>query len=173
MPFQMFGRQTASGSKAAVTFDVDMEPPAIVLASEFSRLALNIQSFKDPLEKAVKEVAAPSIKQNFEEGGRPPWEDFGDETLAHSDYDGHPLLIKTGELMADASSTQIWQIDKESAQVRPIEEWSDYGAFHQFGTINMPARPFLELQGEDEDAIEKVFLEWLGTRFLEAGFVAI
>jgi len=165
MAFQMNGRR-----QSAVQFDIDMEPPAIVLASEFTRLGLNIQSFKDPLKQSVEEVAAPSIRENFEQGGRPTWEPPAEATLDHSGYDGHPLLIDTGALEEAASSTDIWQVSKTEASILPIDSWTDYGGFHEGGTINMPARPFLMFQPEDEDAIEEIFHKWLDVRFIAAGF---
>ena len=141
-------------------FTVDVDPGLAGLASWFESAGSAMDSFEEPLTRAVERVVAPSIAQNFEVGGRPAWAPLEAGTLDQTT--GGSVLIRTGLLRDTASDPQTFTIDGESARIEDLgAAW--YGEIHDngdgFGVI--PARPFLLFQEEDIDAIAEIFEEWV------------
>ena len=178
------------------SIDVDVEPSVGILAKKVDKLGLDIRSFKEPLTRAVKKVMIPSIRTNFLKSGRPRWEDLAERTWETKN--GHGILRETDTLMKEMGYLKIWTIDEEKALIADLPEKIWYGKVHQAGfggwrekvsVVNIgtgaasnattlhsglswgeiPARPFIMMQKEDEEAIEEVFDEWLGERIHRAG----
>lgn len=60
--------------------------------------------------------------------------------------DGHPLLIRSGALRQSVG----WRL--EGAGAVAVGSDREYAAYHQFGTKNMPARPFLPFDRDGNPA---------------------
>lgn len=129
-----------------------------------------------PLQRSIQEVLAPSIRTNFDVGGRPPWKPLVAETIAQKGGDTDPL-VRSGTLKSVASTLSIWHIgggylgDEGQAFVSDLGR-AFYGEYHQRGTPdNMPPkREFLAIQAQDMDQIEEIFADWLEDRGASRGF---
>jgi phage gpG-like protein len=179
------------------SIDIDFVPPVSLLIADVLRLGVRLRTFREPLEKAVREVVIPSFKRTWEAEGRPePWHELSPYTIARktgesmsietagfSGGSGAPILVSTpiqrergqhksegrgGALKVRATSFKIWTFTKDSAYVSGAGIFF-YGPIHQLGasSARIPARPFLILQDEDLDKIEKVFLDWEERKLLE------
>lgn len=161
-----------TGAGYKVDLDISFEPPTYLLAQEISFFAGTIRSFREPLERSVREVVGPSIRENFDVGGRPPWAPLSERTLLIKSQIGAPddPLIRTGLLRRVAGQLNTWYFGQTEAFVTQFKG-AEYGAFHETGTKYMPARPFMTIQPEDRDKIESVFERWLTERAIAAGFL--
>lgn len=172
-----------------VTVDLYFQPSVGISARKMDKLRLNIKSFREPLKRSIQQVMIPSIRQNFDSGGRPAWEPLLSNTIANKGGDDRPL-IRSGALRRTMGYMNIWTIDSEKAMITDLPDRIWYGKVHQAGLggtaegfddevtkkrVNLgddgaiPARPFVVLQREDADAIDRVFNEWLGERIALAG----
>ena len=138
---------------------IDMIPLPFVLMADFIALGEDISDFSDPMRQVVGRMRT-SIGENFDVGGRPPWQELAAETLARKQGEG--ILIETEALMNVATSEGIWTVDDESAFIDGLPSEVGYGMYHQLGAGNNPERPFLLIQPEDEDEIENIFDNWIG-----------
>jgi phage gpG-like protein len=142
------------------------------VAAELIGFGGSLRNFKEPLNEAVREVVIPSIRKNFDVEGRPPWEPLSDVAFIMRDYygfDSGPILDRTGKLRATATSPGIWTIGYNEAAVRHFPLW--YGLLQQEGNdYDLPSRPFMLLQPEDEAAIEDIFVKWIRKKMLTFGF---
>lgn len=145
----------------AFDIGITLEPPAVILEAEFEMFSLSIRSFREPLKRAIQQVMSPSIRQNFDVGGRPPWPELAPATLASKSGEG--ILVKTGLLQRVAGQLNVWELTSEEAYVSQLPR-AEYGVIHQDGGGFIPARPFMVIQPEDEEAIEGVFADWLDER---------
>lgn len=100
---------------------------------------------RTPLMRRIAGAMEAGVLQNFEVGGRPPWQGL-------KYRDGNPL-VDTENLMNSITS----EYDNDQAMVGTNEP---YAAIHQFGgkagrnkKVDIPARPFLLLTPEEEDDI--------------------
>jgi phage gpG-like protein len=159
---------------------IDIDPNPVILVAQFDKLSLDIRSFKEPLERSVRQVVIPSIKENFDAEGRPDtWEELTPETIMMRDYEGYPegpILERSGRLRKAATALARWRFTREEAVGG--EEWPGtawYAPLHDQGFstthVEVPARPFMLIHLEDEDRIEEVFYEWFAERCLAAGFM--
>lgn len=124
--------------------DWQITPSIGIVAKDIERMGLALTSYKEPLEQSIKEVMMPSIRKNFDAGGRPEkWPPLAEYTLhvkGHSGVEGGDKpLIRTGALRRGASSFQIWDIGNTSATVRSLPDEIWYGAVHQSGYGGMGA----------------------------------
>lgn len=111
----------------------DLRPSVGIVAKDIERLGLDIRSFKEPLSRVVKMVMIPSIRKNFDAGGRPAWEPLAEGTIKRRDNSAWPILDETGKLRRKATQFNIWTITAGSATVRALPSDVFYGAFHQAG----------------------------------------
>lgn len=172
-----------------VSIDMHFEPSVGISAKKLDKLGLDIRSFRVPLHRSVKQVMVPSIRMNFDSGGRPPWEPLTAFTIKRKNGNSRPL-IRTGALRRVASQINIWTITNSMALVADLPQSVWYGKVHQAGygggyegffdevigkQVNLgeagaiPPRPFIVLQPEDVTKIEMVFAEWLDERIAAAG----
>lgn len=100
---------------------------------------------RTPLMRRIAGTMEAGVLQNFEVGGRPPWQGL-------KYRDGNPL-VDTENLMNSITS----EYDNDQAMVGTNEP---YAAIHQFGgkagrgrKVDIPARPFLLLTPEEEEDI--------------------
>jgi phage gpG-like protein len=75
----------------------------------------------------------PSIRRNFDEGGRPDkWEPLSAYTVKIRGNAG-PILIRTKRLMQVATQINIWDVTSTNAVIRDLPEEVWYGKVHQEG----------------------------------------
>lgn len=163
----------SAGSMLDSTMQLD--PSAIILLRDFMNIGDALQDYSEPLKRAIRQVAIPSIERNFEDQGRPGWEPLSANTLAMRERLGigsDRILEVTGALKESATSFDIWTVNRDSAYVAnlPTSVW--YGVLQQNGLskVRIPARPFIMLQSEDEDAIEAIFVDWFADVLGDNGF---
>lgn len=149
---------TPSLTQRNVTVDLKFQPSVGILARKVDKLGADIRSFREPLHKAVKQIVIPSIRRNFDSGGRPPWEPLADWTVKHK---GHArILYKTGSLRRVMGQINVWTIDREKAMITDLPDKVWYGKVHQAGaTFAIPRSS----GSVDQAAIDKA-LSYKGTR---------
>lgn len=134
-------------------------------AFQLSDLSHKLGSYKVPFNRAVREVLAPSIKQNFKDGGRPSWDALKDSTVRRKGHD-RPL-IRGGKgskrLSWRAGAYKRWNINDKTAEYElpnvPYFRHQQEGFTH-IGNTRVPARPFAMIQPTDRDRVERIFNEW-------------
>lgn len=158
----------------------EFDPSIGLVAKKVDKLGLDIQSFVEPLTKAIEMVLIPSFKENFAVGGRPDaWDDLSPDTVKLRGAEG-PILVRSGALEAAATSLGIWDIGATSATIRGLPGNAWYGAIHQGGyggagkssikqqtsssaaKTYIPQRQFILFQDEDIPKIQEIFYDWLG-----------
>lgn len=151
---------------------VTVEPNPMILGLRLSALAKGFSTFKVPLNESVRRVTIPSIIEQFEAGGKPPWEPLADSTIERRGRQGtlggepQDILIETGQLFGDAIKLARWNITTFSASFTNLPSRSAYGRFHQNGATEwksnaeIPTRPFVVLLPEDVDRIQSIFTAW-------------
>src|SRR5215207_6343018 len=94
--------------------DVDITPNSRIIGAAFGAVARGFLTFRQPLEQSVRSVAIPSIVENFEVGGRPPWTPHSEATELRREREGtlggepQDILIETGRLFGDATRLARW-----------------------------------------------------------------
>jgi phage gpG-like protein len=166
-------------------------PPLKVEAAYINRLGADIRSFREPITKAIKQVIIPSIRKNFDAGGRPAWPPYSENTIEFRAMMGESsksLLVKSGKLRATMGYFSIWTVNQTAGELTNIPSSIWYGNLHQGGyggqakplgglvrlpggktkqahwAATIPARPFVMYQSEDEEDIVKIFEKWLEER---------
>src|SRR6185503_20125327 len=89
--FPAFTQHTAS------SVEVNFEPSLALLARRVDKLGADIRSFRVPLKMAIQQVVIPSIRKNFDQGGRPTWEPLSEHTIRNRKGGTQPL-VRTGLL---------------------------------------------------------------------------
>lgn len=112
----------------------EVRPSIGMVAKDIQRLGLDIRSFKEPLSRAIKLVIIPSIRKNFQVGGRPEWDPLAEATIKARNFSAWPILVRTGKLQRRATQLNIWDISMTSATVRSLPADAFYGVYHQAGT---------------------------------------
>lgn len=168
----------ASSTSAAPILELTFQPTLERVNSYLKAMALEMTTFKKPLQKCVKDVIIPSIQKNFDVGGRPSWAPYSQETLDFHKMLGESvsdsLLVKTGALKSAMGSESIWTITGNEAYIAGLPDNVWYGALHQAGYPGgsgngpIPARPFAMIQEEDMPAIDKIFDTWLHQAIIKA-----
>lgn len=110
----------------------------------------------------------PSIRRNFDEEGRPPWEELSWDT-AYQRGEEHPILNRTGKLKRRATQLARWTIGRHTASFRDLPQDVWYGKVHQAGYGSIPQRQFVVMHYEDEEKIEQVFAHWLDEKAIKVG----
>lgn len=159
-------------AKSGALFEIDFKPNLSVVQAHYRELGIQIKSFKEPLRRAVKQVIIPSIRTNFDVGGRPAWAPYADSTLDFHDMlneaMSQSMLVKSGALRQTMGYLNIWTFTKEEAFIDGLPSNVWYGKLHQQGFNKIPARPFIMLQSKDEQDIERIFEKWLEERIEKA-----
>jgi phage gpG-like protein len=193
---------TPSLVQRQVRVTLNFEPSVGILARKIDKLGLNLKSFKEPLRESVKDVVIPSIRLNFDRGGRPKWRALSANTLAHKAKEGaggRGILIRSGALRRQMGYLNTWTINSEAAMITDLPDAVWYGKVHQAGYggttsftvkntatgqsetfteeadsdgLSIPARPFVVLQRGDITKIHKVFDRWLGRKIRAAGLAS-
>lgn len=114
-----------------------------------------------PLMREIAEVAKTSVETNFEVGGRPVWKPLAASTIQAKGH-SKPLLASNvlRNIVTKVTDTSV------TIGVQPAAK--DYAAIQHLGgkagrgqKVTIPARPFMLLQSEDIDEIERLVDEWV------------
>ena len=157
--------------KAGLRFDRvlyagwSFQPAPGIVAKDIDKLGLDLQSFKVPLVKAIRLVMMPSIRKNFEQGGRPDpgWEPLAPYTI-NVRGTAWPILVRSGALKRVASSFAIWTIGQTSASIRSMPSSVWYGNLHQagYGSIGQIARRQLGPRATAQDIEDRAMELFMG-----------
>ena len=121
---------------SSLALSISFEPSLPLVYGLFEALSEDIRSFRIPLERSVRQVLVPSIRRNFEEGGRPTWEALSDATLLFREFYGFDKapLIRTGRLERVATQINMWNVDTLQATMNDLPDKVWYGIIQQEGT---------------------------------------
>lgn len=133
------------------------------------------------MEDIRDEVLIPSIRKNFEVGGRPRWEPLSPITLgmgagirgggefiasaASGLIGGRLPLNKTGQMRRHATAKARFMIRNNEMQYGNWPEKRWFGPVHNLPELSkkaqIPNRPFTLIQQEDQVAITEVTGDWV------------
>jgi phage gpG-like protein len=162
---------------------VSYQPEPKLIAGQFFAVAADFggRSLREPLQRSVREVAAPAIRDNFLAGGRPSWEPLQETSTERNvryGGSGEPL-IRSGKLMRKASQINAWTIDGLMGEARydQLDRLGvGYGAVHQLGSPGgfgswIPERPFVTFTELELEKMEEVFGTWVSERLIARGVI--
>ena len=150
------------------------------LKKDFRDLAFDIErggNLKKAFERIRDEVNIPSIKKNFEVGGRPKWEPLSLATfqsggfggreafIASGAFGGRKPLDKTGQMKRAATAKARFTIRKNEMHYGqwPAKRW--FGPVHNLPDLSeradIPNRPFTLIYPEDKIAAGEIMLDWV------------
>jgi phage gpG-like protein len=132
-------------------------PSIGIAAGRIDKLGLDIRSFREPLGRAIRQVMVPSIRRNFDEGGRPAWEPLASSTLAFREFygaGGQAPLVRTGQLRRVASQINIWDVSTTTAVIRDLPQRVWYGKIQQSGYDGGSMKALVKKHGGDLGAAD-------------------
>jgi len=130
----------------------EFKPSVGLVARDLVTYGMTFKSFREPLERSVREVMIPSIQKNFDAGGRPVmWEpDAEATTLQKSFYglDTRTMHRSMGTQSLEWSATRLarWQFGRTSAAFTNFPMSKFYGGILQAGADSSAARTSGTLQ---------------------------
>jgi len=135
------------------------------LIAALKRLAASGRDLTPAMRRAAG-IMADAVEENFEEEGRPKkWKSLAASTIKQRTREGTwpgKILQRSGDLAKSITR----HYDGESAAIGSNQP---YAAIHNFGgkagrgrKVDIPAREYLRLEPEDEDAIVRSFAKFLG-----------
>lgn len=138
-----------------------ISPSIGLVAKDIEKLGLKLEDLREPITKSIKKVMIPSIRRNFDVGGRPAWDALADYTVNVRGDDG-PILVRTGKLKHGATQFGIWTITDTSASIRSLPSSIWYGAIHQagsggFGEYITKAKASLGRKASSRDVLKHAF----------------
>lgn len=163
----------ALGPRTPIELTMQLIPSAAILETDFKTLGLTVRSFREPLNRIVREVAIPSIRENFEQGGRPGWRPLAQTTReirSRQGYTPDDPLWRSAVLVNAATQVSDWTVTSEAAFISNLPERAWYGVLHDQGLGGMPQRQFFMWQDEDIERADQIFEEWLKGRLAAHGF---
>lgn len=134
--FKGLGTRSGVTSAMAPTLGITFEPTLVIAAGRIDKLGVDIRSFREPLERAIKQVIIPSIGMNFDQGGRPEWEGHSAGTEEIRSRLRKPLgavLVTTGALKRGAMQFNNWKVGRGAAVMSDLPARVWYGKVHQKG----------------------------------------
>jgi phage gpG-like protein len=130
-------------------------------ASDYSRVfavAATVDDFRPAFDEIAKKVIAPSVRANFDQGGRPAWAKLAPSTIERKSALGlpfpHKVLVATGAMQEAATDPGTYKITKDELRAGPFG--IDYWLYHQAGTTSMPQRVIMMLQAQDRSQITRI-----------------
>lgn len=167
----------AAASRLGIT--VTMVPAPVILVRDFDNLAARVKSYREPLNRAIRQVMIPGIKERFDsEGGDVGgWEQLTFTTIDIRERDGYaagPILDRSGIMRRRAVQVNMWTVTQEEAFYSGTPTY--YAKYHQKEgggdsfDMGAPARPFLAMTAAHMDDIEEIFFDWIEERCRLAGF---
>lgn len=141
-----------------ITFDPKFFRDIGAIQAAIDLLGVKFHDFSEPLAASLELVILPSIRKNFDVGGRPPWQQLSEPYRTYRLP--RPILIQSGALLQATQAIGNWRVDFNSIELTGIDS-VPYAAYHQGGTRRMPARPFVMFQSEDVEDIVRIFEIWV------------
>jgi phage gpG-like protein len=132
------GLRINQGITTAMLPSITFSPTLGITARRVDKLGLDIRSFREPLTRSIREVVGPSIRENFDKGGRPnQWDPLAADTpeiqsRIHN-IGPHPILVRTGLMKRVMSQINIWTITGESAILKSVPSSIWYATVQQGG----------------------------------------
>ncbi len=157
-------RSIYGGVKFLRILDVgwEFQPAPGIIAKDIDRLGIDIRSYREPLTRAIRRVMMPSIRKNFDMGGRPEpgWDPLAEYTIKQRNGSAWPILVRSGSLRRVATSFSIWSINEQTAAIKELPSKVWYGNLHQegYGSLENVARKQLG-RGATKAAIQQKALE--------------
>lgn len=114
--------------------------------------AIDIATKTGPIMRKVSGEMLDAVETNFAQEGRPKWKRLKDSTRERRELRGYwpgKILQVTGHLASSISKKHTRTDAIVGTNVR-------YARYLQYGTNNMPARPFLKLTQKDLAEIKKL-----------------
>jgi len=121
-----------------------------------------------PLLLRLGALGKQAVEENFEQQGRPRWQGLSEVTKrmrAKKGYTG-PILQVTGDLRDSVT------ISPPGLDSIDIGSNLEYAAIHQYGgragrgrKVNIPDRPFIHLEADDEEEMAETSMLFLTTGF--------
>jgi len=139
---------------------VTLEDTVGITAAKIDKLGLDIRSFRVPLERAVKNVMAPSLVENFNAQGRPDsWAPLSEATLeirARMGWEGGSILVLTGKLRKTMGQFNIWTINTKAAIIKglPASVW--YGNLQNSGYEGASMASLIKKHGSAFKALQEI-----------------
>lgn len=131
--FAVGGLRFDKDIRGTVELGWSISPSIGLVTKDIDKLGLALENFKEPITRSIKRVMIPSIRRNFDVGGRPPWEPLAAYTI-NVRNETEPILVRTGKLRHGATQFSIWTITDTSASIRSLPSSIWYGAIHQAGS---------------------------------------
>jgi phage gpG-like protein len=132
-------------------------PSVGIAARDINKLGLDIQNFREPLERCITEVMIPSFAQNFAAEGRPEkWDPLADATIKIREREGQgsgPILNRTGALEQAATSRDIWTVTDTAATIQSLPQHVWYGNIHQAGAAGTKTRSVADVDKALREAL--------------------
>jgi phage virion morphogenesis protein len=149
--------------EASMSDMIEIKIDTAKLTAALKRLAASGRNLSVPMRRAAG-IMADAVEENFEQEGRPKWKSLATTTILqrilHDSWPGK-ILQESGGLARSITR----HYDATSALVGTN---SVYAAIHNFGgkagrgrKVEIPARPFLSLDDDDEEDLEACFAKFL------------
>ena len=126
----------STGITPAMLPRITFSPTIGISTRRIDKLGADIRSFREPLKEAIQKVIIPSIRLNFDSGGRPAWVPLSAATLEirkRFGIGGSKILVRTGALRRTLGTFQIWSVDTNQAILENLPASVSYGVIHQAG----------------------------------------
>lgn len=116
--------------------ELSMTPSPVIIVASFNKMGTDIKSFHEPLKRSIQQVLAPSIRQNFDQGGRPDrWEPLHPHTIRQKKQNTGTILVRSGSLRRKAGQLNQWKIDGlDGIATMSLDGDIWYGIVHQEGS---------------------------------------
>lgn len=147
-----------------ISIDASHEFP--VLTERLNALEQRLNGDLTPLMRAIGAVLENSTRQRFADKKSPDgvsWANLMPNSTKHKTNKSHTkkgvtakvgILVESGDLFKSITS----HADKYEVSVGTPEI---YGVYHQFGTANIPARPFLGINADDKQTVQEMINDYL------------
>lgn len=126
----------------------------------FRELGIRMQSFREPLERSVKDVIIPAISENFATEGHGTWPKLAPTTVENKSRNGFPsrMLVRTKAMIIAATQQNTWEYgsDRSSATLN-VNKLPFYADYHIYGTSKMPRRDFTAVGEKEITEVKEVF----------------
>jgi phage gpG-like protein len=135
---EMITASQITASVSNIRFDrsimaFNFQPSLGIVAKNVERLGIDIRSMREPLTRSVRQVMVPSIRKNFDSGGRPAWEPLAPSTIARRNFSAWPILVRKGKLRRGVTTISVWTITQTAATIKDLPDRIWYGKVHQAG----------------------------------------
>ena len=138
--------------------------PAADFARQF-QIGAAVQNFEPAFKIIAKTVISPSIRENFEQGGRPSWQPLAASTILKKSIAGasepSKILVHTGAMAKAAADHKRYKITKDKLVAAPFS--SSQWVYHQKGTSHVPQRVIMLLQSVDRTKINTIMSAYFRT----------